>query len=300
MESLLDRLRNTPSHSSGPVNDGHWKLIQFALDPATGERINVGVVLTSGERQYVKLVSNIKPLGCIYGNEALENIAFSFSLLRDMADSSEPIISPSTNFFISEGRDIQFGDASTITESLYYQLVPLSMREEEQHSADMEVSPIASINTTNLRKKVLSGIKKQNSHLYGRICRDHPVPVKADDGSVHSIDMPIWAEAELYKGHHYGSIVSTWQRSQLKRGFDLNAAYRNLDIAKKVGAIKNAQGALFILRPDDQITPEYSDIMTEIDNEIDQVGWMMKKEGVHLEVSESVEKLTNLAIAFAA
>lgn len=65
-----------------PQVRGEWYALGFTPDPATGERLNIGVVLHIGGRQYFRLLPDAAPFACLYGQRK-ENIAFFLRCLTE-------------------------------------------------------------------------------------------------------------------------------------------------------------------------------------------------------------------------
>lgn len=276
---------------------GQWFTIRVTPDIVTGETFNIGVAFIDSQRKvHARLLDSMQAFKCLYGNTGAGNLAFLIKTLRAYFEHSEGLVSPSPQ--ISFSRPV-FASGSSINEiltELYETMVPLGIKNDVVK--DEEYGPEA-IDTRKLRKQVFKTVREYNQEYFSRVFREEPVPLIDSSGQRHLLDLPIWADEDMFvDGRRYGTIVSAHFVSAVHRGFHLDRGALTLANAKLM--VRKGRAGLFILRPDELTYGYEKGVLEEIDNDIDQAVFQFSREknNATIVVNSDIHSISNAVLEF--
>lgn len=279
-----------------PKCEGRWFEIRLTPDVVAGEMLNIGVGFIDAKRKFhFKLLDSAAPFACLYGRSSREQFDFLLSTTRSalVRKGHHADISPHVTF--GKPRYASGESVESILSRLYFNMVTLSRREI---ITDAKTPKSDTIDTPELRRQMYSAIKKRQPNNFSKFWRQEPISVQVDKVS-HNLDMQVWVEETLLSPRVFGSVVSVHYKTDFYRKGGLDAGFRHLSTARQF-ATQTAKGALFILRPPIDTTNYPESLQSEIDNEIDDATWVLKKRfDISPYVADSVDSLTRQAMAFA-
>jgi hypothetical protein len=287
---VLNNLFSQAVDNEAPSVTGEWFPISLIPDEATAERINIGVGLVADGRRYFRLIEDLRGFKCLYGARGLANIKDLIEMSVEHLTESQTISSPSSNIIIGSRRPASGNSPDEILSDLYQIMVPIAFA----HNNDgliLQKEPTITVDNTRLRKDVFKHLRLVAKDNFERIIHNSPVSLNDEQGHPHELDLPI---LDKYGDHFtksiYGSIVSAHYVSEVHRGYFLNGASTSLITASSL--LKESQGSLFILMPDES-TPGYnSKIMESIDRQIEKTTWPLRNRfDIEIHVQNSSEAL---------
>lgn len=258
--------------------EGRWRNIRLKPDLATGEVLNVGVVveLPDGQIKY-KLLEDAKRLACLYGDEVEDPTRFLLSCLRKSLASGnmEP---PSPNIVFSDAKPVKGVDDDDVLAVLFDETVTLARQTSKQ-----EEIAFASMDTKKVRKLVFDAIKLKTGTDADRIIGQSETLSTRDGDKTRYLDIPLQGNFAL------GSVISGWYKSSISVERNLLRADVELSAARRL--FNKDKIGLFLLRPGDGQIPQPA--MAKLDNLIDTLDWRIRSQGLTLGVREDADALAD-------
>lgn len=285
----IDRLRESAMPLALPSTEGVWHPIHFSPEPATGERINIGVIFHAkySRRVVIRLIDSLAGYSALYGSDGVQNFQFLLALLKEQVAKQGTFLSPSPQIFLGEGRHASGHTPDEIADDLYRTVVSLSRaRKQEAVSAAKKTNTIS---TEAARQGVVRFLRTQmKESAANQIIREEPIIVRDEVGRAHALDLSIWGGEDLFHQFRYGAVVSLQYTSPEYRGYFLNTGTVHAQLAYEFAA-KGKPGAFFVLRPNQGQVG--TSILHDVDNEIDNAYWWFGKHRFMFEVSETQDDL---------
>lgn len=273
---------------------GKWFEIRLFPDLISGEILNIGVgFIDSKSYLHFRMLDNATPFACLYGKQSQESFQFLLNAVKNALsqDGIKSALGPQIE--LGKPRYIEGHSVEAILNKLYTSVVSLSRK---SFIEDIQILKTSQRNTQDLRKTLGTRFKKRYEKNYRDFWKEDLTVVKVGN-QIHHIDMPIWAENTLLAPTCFGTIISVAYSDPIYRKSYLNTAYRDLTIARDYLS-KNANGGLFILRPDSKDT-KFTNLMNDIENEIDSTTWaLMNKYKINAQVTENTDELEAAALNF--
>ena len=256
-----------------PKLRGKWFALGFSPDLTTGERLNVGVVLRIGKRQYFRMLHDAEPFARLFGER--ENIAFFLRLLHNHLQTGQNIKTFSPHLIVDSPKFVAGDDVSEIMADLYHDHVTLSRLPAKKHNK-------AVMNTTKLRKFIRRLVNEQQPD-FARYWVNEPVALPGRESPANiDIYVPQTRQvASLVSLAHSPDIAE--QRLAWARG--------ELEIAAPDG-----RGTLFIYNPERDDREEAR--MT--DNLIDKTHYLLHRQNLKCEVGNTPQQLADMIPQLAA
>lgn len=247
-------------------------MAQLQIDPATGERLNVGIVFANGASGEVstRFLQNVAGIRCLYNDD----LAADASFLIDQAESAIDLgmaLPADWNISLTKPLLARGANAKAIVDRLFARMVPLGLKEQLEDRLDGDDHPHT---TANVRKQVRELLKK---HMQSK---DNPdfwnnSPISTlQDGHEVQIDLQISGLGKT--SQHCGTITSAWYKTKFHRNAYLDKASNAVIKAKQI--YPNASVVMYLLQPDTQ-APFSLDEQRQISADIEGAKWMIEANG---------------------
>lgn len=273
--SFMDRLRITAKEAPPPAFCGRWRPLQFLPSLHSGERVNVGVALFPVRSQpVVKLIPHFDRIKCAYGEAVAGQAAFGARVALDDIMAGRRPSSPLLR--LGRSQHLEAHDLSQAMTLLMDYMAPLArpMRAEP-------TSLGVTIKTRKLRKDVATIIKTRSGTDADQLLAQNPSLEFADGGAVRYLDVP------LQGPDRFGTLIAvTAKDANINMR---NASYAAQQIETAAADRKVANKGIFMLRPSEGDFP--MDVMQQIDESMDTLVWMFRKQGVYATAELSPEQI---------
>jgi len=290
MNSAVEKMQRlflpTPHHNV----TGEWFKICLSPNVASGERLNIGVAFVEEARQTVhaRLIEELDKLGPLYGEGFEDQVLFLAKTVRHTLSRCdfEP---PSPNITYSERKFAAGESPQEIVERIFSAVVSLFSPAEPQPA---RLARATSFTNDQVRKHVFEAMKRRAGLAADRIIAEDPVYLVKEQGKTYAFDLPLRMPDRL------GTIVSAGYRTPVPLENNLLRASLDLETAKEI--FRRDRLGFFVLRPGADSVDFGPEHLLQIDNVIDVVGWKLHKQGVHIGVEDSHERLADEVLAWAA
>jgi len=236
----IHRLLNKPK---SPVKtEATWQVARLELDQATGERLNVGIVVTSESRTVAyRFLQNLSALRCLYNADQFEDAAFLIDQAEQCLESGQRL-PEGWNITLSEPLFARGASLQAIADELYQRLVPLAAREQREEHLDNDDHPHATRNVKATVRKLLA------KHLHIKESPEwwHSRPV-LQTVSGRSIRAEIQVLAPSPAGLITGTVASAWYKTEYHRNASLDKAIAAALTAAKL--FPSATNRVYLLEP---------------------------------------------------
>jgi len=262
--------------------EGVWQSIQLRPDFATGELLNIGVLFSEGEKKTARLLKSFDKFSGLYGEAAEDELRFVIRALEaSLSQNHSETNIPSVEFTSPK---LARGESSeAIVDRLFSSVVSLSgagymPRKKKQ----------GFFNNTYARDEVFRRVRTQAGVIAERIIASGDDLFFRDGPRLLALDIPLRCGPQL------GTVVSAGFSSSDSVERALLRAF--FDLATAMAISKTGIGEVFVYRPDGVLTTEKQ---RRVDNVIDISEWKLSKLGVHLDVSNSPDKLAQDILSWA-
>lgn len=257
------------------VVEGVWQVAQLQIDPATGERLNVGVVFVEklNGNATVRFLRSVAGIRCLYNDDMADDASF----LIDQAEQAfEQGIQLPVGWNIQLSRPLvaRGENAQAVVNRLFARMVPLGLKEQLEDRLDTDDH----LHTTaNVRKVVRDLMKK---HLQTKEAPDFWTnkPISSMQ-SGHEVQVDLQISGQGRVGHHCGTIASAWYKTKFHRNAYLDKASSTAIKAKQL--YPNASVLVYLLTPQGDIhfsAEEHGQIQIDIES----ARWMVEERGASL------------------
>lgn len=285
--NTYSRLLDQIAPAAKPAVRAQWRNLRFMPDPATGETLNLGVVLyTDDGTAHLRTLDDFRRLRCLY-RERLDTEQLRF-LLRTLPASGDPEALPSPQLTLSAPKLAVGDSADALLDTLFAQTVTLAGAIDEAELLDDDPD---SLSTEQARRQVFDAMKRRDPWSVRLIAED-PTWHIVDADNPHTLDMP------LRTAGRYGSILSAWYRG--RSTLELHLLRGTLDLGTAARLHPEGRGGLFLLRPPADTAGFTETHQRQIDNVIDMMAWRLRLQSTQLDVADSAEQLAEHVLAWAA
>jgi hypothetical protein len=254
------------------VVKGTCQVARMQLDQATGEVLNVGIVLReSGTNTlHTRFLRNIAPLRCLYSDDMAEDAAFLIDQAEQAIEAGMPL-PKGWNVELSEPRFAQGSSMQMVLADLYQRLVPLGAKEDAEERLDSDDHLHATRNVRSTVRKLLT--KHMQSKQAPEFWRSTPLEA-VQDGKTVKLDIQI----EGRNRDHiklYGTIASAWYKSAYHRNAYLDRAAKSVATAAQLYA--DSANVVYLLKPtaDDGFSRKE---LGNIESDVDTMRWLIGKQ----------------------
>ena len=209
-----------------PKLQGKWFGLGFSPDLATGERLNVGIVLRIAGEQHFRLFTKAEPFAHLCGLEK-ENIAFFLQCLNDHLAAGKDIKTFSRHIIVDRPKFAAGDSVTEILDRLYHAQVSLARHDEEQERRNL---------TTESLRSTIKQLVNNEHPAFSHYWQKEPIVLP---GQKYTAAVDIY----IPERQRFASIVSLDYRKD-KSG-RLAAACTELETAAQLGG----EGTLFIYNP---------------------------------------------------
>lgn len=256
---------------------GTWYAVQWSPDPRTGERYNLGVAVIgdNGERGF-KLLDSYTRLECIYGKES--HVAFHAELVCQVVEQyledidSDVFVSLNSlpQVFLEKRGVVKDGSLLDAASKMFDEMVPLG-REVFKVEKSKPVS----------RAQICRGIRRDLKKRFKKISSVMPPrPYYTGEGVSKKLYLPV----------RNSNLVATFASARVSTShtakLNIYEAQQDISIASRLGLSR--KNYLHLLLPDDDADEKQ---VVEIENQIDSVEFVLKKEGVGFMTHNNEEEI---------
>lgn len=285
--NTYSRLLDQIAPAAKPAVRAHWRNLRFMPDAATGELLNLGVVLyTDDGAAHLRTIEDFRRLRCLY-RERLDTEQLRF-LLRALPTDCDPETLPSPQLTLSPPKLAAGASVESLLDTLFTQTVTLAGAIDEHDVLDDDPDTLS---TEQARRQVYDAMKRRDPWAVRLIAED-PTWCVAEDDTAHTLDMPLRAAGR------YGSILSAWYRG--RSTLELHLLRGTLDLGTAARLHPKDRGGLFILRPPTEASGFTETHQRQIDNVIDMMAWRLRLQSTQLDVADKAEQLAEHVLAWAA
>lgn len=260
-------------------------MARLALDPATGEQLNVGVVFRAhgAEEPTVRFLRNVAGLRCMYGDDLAEDAAFLIDQAEQAMEQGIPL--PARwNVSLGQPLFVRGHSAKEIVDELFVRVVPLGTKEQLGERLDTDDHQHATRNVRATVRKLLT------AHMQTRkapeFWRTKPLEASKDNQTVR-VDVQIDGEGKTGKLH--GTITSAWYKSNYHRSAYMNNGANAIVTAAKL--FDSSTNIMYLLAPTTH-DGFSADEMRDIEADIASARWLVSQEKAKLAVFTSERNMT--------
>lgn len=266
----------------------------MCLDRATNEVINIGIVVEVDGKKRWRLLQNLNGIKAIYGSSGVSSVEFLLEQTQNLLIKNEPI---PPNWNVSLGPKLYANNTNidALMMELFTRIVTFSRFTKEKDSDRVDES----LGTVELRKKVKSIIKAKYRDHMPDFWMDDPIELQNHEGRSVSLDLQVWRPEDAYSSGFAACVSSAWYKSKFYRDSSLNSTFKSLSEAKQIEETKNSKLGVYILRPSPSSAFSPT-ILSEIDNEIDNLSWLLKKHNIYTKTHDQESSLAEELLSDAA
>tara|TARA_R110000850_G_scaffold116964_3_gene232956 strand:- start:556 stop:1416 length:861 start_codon:yes stop_codon:yes gene_type:complete len=269
----LDKLIS--SNASKDNINGSWYAIQWSPEPRSGERFNLGVAIGhSGGIVDFKLLDYFSRFECVYGKSS--EVVFHAQLAIDVAESflSEVeeaelnVINNNPHFCIDQKGVIRGENVHALLDQLFSEMVPMGRPEEKLLRA-----------TSVSRRIAVNEVRRILKSRMGSLKNFMPSnPFVTPEGSSSKIYLPVRTKNST------ATVASARVSGEHTAKLNIYEAQKDISLSKSF--INRDNNFMHILLPDANLGGR---VVNSIENQIDSVSYMLKKEKISL-VTHNDEK----------
>lgn len=283
---MLEIFRLLDKKAPTNTTEALWQVARLELDPATGERLNVGVVVRGKEDGAAvwKFVQDFTGLRCFYNEDQVEDALF----LVDQAEQCIALgkeLPQGWNISLSAPLFVRGKDYQSILDDLFARMVPLAARANPANRLDNDDHPHATRNVKATVRKLLARhlqLSKPPEWWHSKPVTElvHDKPVRAD----------IQIKAAAPGGLVTGTIASAWYKTEYHRNASLDKA-----IAASLTAAKlfpNASNWIYLLQPTTQDGFSTGELEV-IESSIETVRYLAQDQNANVAVFQSERQIAH-------
>lgn len=278
MTAALQRLSSLAIPVPAPKVSGQWFNIRYCPDLAGGELLNVGVGYVDARQKkvYARLIENLDAFRVLFGEAFEEEVRFALDVVRSTLAKRE-LEPPLRSVIFSERRFAAGESEQELVDHLFEATVSLN-----EAKAIGAIKREVSQNNATVRKTVFDAIRLKADLRADRIIAPDPVYVVREGDRTYPLDIPLRSERLL------GSLVSGGYRS--KQPLENNLLRASLDLETAGRIFKQDKLGFFVMRSVEMVDGVIGHVL---DNVIDTIGWKLLKQGIHVGVEDTPERLAD-------
>jgi hypothetical protein len=278
MTAAIHRLSSLAAPVPAPRVSGQWFNIRYCPDLAGGELLNIGVGYVDAKRNEVhaRLIENLEAFRAVFGESFEQEVRFVVDVVKS-ALARQQLAPPMKSVVFSDRRFAAGESEQELIDRLYEATVSF-------HEARL-ATPIkrdAAQNNATVRKAVFDAIRLKADLRADRIIASEPIFIARDGERTYPLDIPIRSDRLL------GALVSGAYRS--KQPLENNLLRATLDLETAAIIFKQDRLGFFVMRAVDAMDAAFTRI---VDDVIDTIAWKLVKQGVHVGVEETPERLAD-------
>ncbi|PKH63490.1 MULTISPECIES: hypothetical protein [unclassified Halomonas] len=270
LESLIS------SNSSKDSVNGDWYVIQWSPEPRNGERFNLGVAVShSGGDVDFKVLDFFNRFECVYGksSEAVFHAQLAVEVIEHYLDERREdnlvVINQNPHFFIDKRGVVRGEDVHVLVNQLFDEMVPMGRPEEKLLRA-----------TSVSRTRAVNEVRRILRSRMGSLKNFMPSnPYVTPEGSSR-IYLPVRTKNST------ATVASARVSGEHTARLNIYEAQKDISLSK--GFINKKNNYMHILLPDNNLSDK---ILNSIENQIDNVSYMLKKEDISLVTHNDEEEL---------
>lgn len=278
MTAALQRLSSLATPVPAPKVSGQWFNIRYCPDLAGGELLNIGVGYVDAQRQMVhaRLIENLDAFRVLFGESFEQEVRFARDVVRSsLADRA--LDPPLRSVMFSERRFAAGESEQELVDRLFEATVSFN----EARAVNAARREVAQNNAT-VRKAVFDAIRLKADLRADRIIAPDPVYIARDGDRTYPLEIPIRSERLL------GGLVSADYRT--KQPLENNLLRASLDLETAARIFRQDRLGFFIMRSVEAVDAAFSRVADDV---IDTIGWKLLKQGVHVSVEDTPERLAD-------
>ena len=278
MTAALQRLSSLATPVPAPKVSGQWFNIRYCPDLAGGELLNIGVGYVDEQRRKVhaRLIENLEAFRVLFGESYEEEVRFALDVVKSALANRE-IESPLRSVVFSERRFAAGENEQELLDRLFEATVSFN----EAKAVGVARREAAQNNAT-VRKSVFDAIRLKVDLRADRIIAQEPIYLAREGDRTYPLDIPIRSD------HLLGSLVSASYRT--KQPLENNLLRASLDLETAARIFSQDRLGFFVMR---SIETLEASIGRALDDVIDTICWKLHKQGVHIGVEDTPDRLAD-------
>jgi hypothetical protein len=278
MTDALQRLSSLTTPVPAPKVSGHWFSIRYCPDLAGGELFNIGVgyVDAARNRVHARLIENRDAFRVVFGESFVQELRFVLDVVKCTLarhDLAPPL------------RSLIFGDRRFAAGESAQELLDRLFETTVSFSEPLAVGAVrreVSQNNSTVRKAVFDAIRLKANLGADRIIAPDAIYQAREGDRTYPLDIPIRSDRLL------GSLVSAAYRT--KQPLENNLLRASLDLETAARIFRQDRLGFFVMRSVDALDAAFSKMADDV---IDTIGWKLHKQGVHVGVEDTPERLAD-------
>lgn len=276
MNELLERAIRKPALPLA----GYWHPVLFSPEPATGERITVGLALRKpdGTADF-RWLRSFDRLRRVFGEQSATHLPFLIRHAQGLVESAQ---APDTAHLVfGETRELWSDQPEADLDELFRRFVPLA-REFEARPASIPAIP-----NKRLCATVYDRLKRSANPRAANLIPQNPL-LRSAERPARYLHVPIQGSGR------FATIVSANSKNASTIDKNVFPAVAELHAAARIHKIRRT--AVFLLRPDEKLYSE--DEYDAIDAHFHQTMFILKNEGVIVTAEISPELVADAVEAW--
>jgi hypothetical protein len=283
MTAALQRLSSLATPVPAPKVSGQWFNIRYCPDLAGGELLNIGVGYVDAQRRKVhtRLIENLEAFRVLFGEGFEQEVRFALDVVKSTLAKRE-LESPLRSIVFSEHRFAAGESERELVDRLFEATVSFN-----EAKAVAVARRDTAQNNASVRTAVFDAIRLKAELRADRIIAPDPIYVAREGDRSYPLEIPIRSDRLL------GSLVSAAYRS--KQPLENNLLRASLDLETAARIFSQDRLGYFVMRSVHALDAAFSRVADDI---IDTIGWKLHRQGVHVGVEDTPERLADEILAW--
>jgi hypothetical protein len=278
MTAALQRLASLVTPVPAPKVSGHWFNIRYCPDFAGGELFNIGVgyVDDARNRVHARLIENLEAFRVVFGESFEQEVRFVLDVVKS-ALLKHDLAPPLRSVVFSDRRFAAGNSEQELLDRLFETTVSFN-----EPLAVGVIKREVSQNNTTVRKAVFDAIRLKAKLDADRIIAPDSIYQAREGDRTYPLDIPIRSDSVL------GSLVSAAYRT--KQPLENNLLRASLDLETAGRIFRQDRLGFFVMRSVDAVDAAFGRMADDV---IDTIGWKLHKQGVHVGVEDTPDRLAD-------
>jgi hypothetical protein len=261
--------------------EGRWAPVRFHLNMHTGEFLNIGVIFREkrARKPLFKLTASMRPIECLMGSKARENLGFLLALVAERFAKSV-VDSPSPQVSIGEWQFAQGESAEAVCEQLFESAVTIGKFDPVE---TITVEKTERYNYKDAATATLRSLWALDPTVAKALEQKKPMTARGRDNKEISISIPLRGPGK------YGAFGSVWFKDETYRQANTDHPCMSLIAASSI-VEEGETGKLFVWRPPENGTYGVA-LQNKIDEELDLLYVNLRQRGLGLEIETTPRAL---------
>lgn len=261
-------------------------MARLALDPATGEQLNIGIVFRAHATQKTstRFLRNVAGLRSLYGDDLAEDAAFLIDQAEQAIEQGIPLPAQ-WNVSLGVPLFVRGATSQSIVDDLFSRIVPLGAKESISERLDSDDHMHATRNVRATVRRLLT--KHLQSSKSPEFWRSQPIEATKDN---HTVRLDVQIDGAGKNGMLHGTIASAWYKSKYHRSAYMDKGANAIVTAAKL--FGNSTNVMYLLAPtthDGFSATELKDIEADIAS----AKWLISQESAKLAVFTSEKQMAH-------